>query len=312
MKALNWIFIFSLVCQIGFGQELRVKTNKDAIRIGEQVALELTLKTTRGDEVAFPILMDTLTSGLEIVKASKIDTNETSDSLTLHQNLTLTSFDSGYYAVSPIKATVNGDTIFSDPFLVVVETVELDTNQAIYDIKGIAAPPFSIKEFLKKYWHLILLAILLTLGVAFAVYKLFFSKEIEKKEIIKPIIPPHITALKRLEELAEKQLWQAGKIKEYYVELTEILRWFIEARFGIYALEQTTDELMKSIKHQPDFSKEEQEKIHRLLFLADLVKFAKEKPVASENEMHFDHVKAFIEAHIPVVEPEKSNDQNAS
>src|SRR5690606_8174161 len=97
-------------------------------------------------------------------------------------------------------------------------------------------------------------------------------------ETIKPTAPPrppHELALEQLALLSAQKLWQNGKTKAYYSELTNILREYIEARFGVTAMEQTTEEIIMAMKRLPDFDTEKINAIRRVLFLADLVKFAK-------------------------------------
>ena len=102
-------------------------------------------------------------------------------------------------------------------------------------------------------------------------------------------LPPFEEAILRLNELDEKLLWQNNKIKEYYSELTEIVRGYIERELKVPALENTTDEVLAMIKDFKNLdsietSKETIKKLKDLLREADLVKFAKSKPLAIEIE----------------------------
>lgn len=305
--------ITALICvfqTLVFSQTFELKTNKDLIAIGEHVELTMTINLANEAMVEFPQFNDTLVKNIEILKTGSIDTLQSEDGgLSYVQKLILTSFDSGFYAVSPRYAKVNGDSIASNPILIGVQTLDIDTSSQYFDIKGVAEKDISMMEIIKEYWPWFAGFVAILALVTFIILRLSRKKEPVVVEKPEPKIPAHIIALKRLESLKEKQLWQEGKIKEYYIELTDILRWFIEQRFGVFALEQTTDEIMASLRRLPTISEEDKEKVYRLLFLADLVKFAKEKPVGSENEQHFELTKAFVESY--KVTPQKNDEHDA-
>lgn len=277
---------------------LKITTDRGQILIGEQVQMQVVMTSSTADTVRFPEIGDTLVTQVEVVSRSPIDTTFTDDlgQRILKQEFVLTSFDSGYFAIPPRAAVVNGDTLLSNPFLLAVQTVKVDTAQGIHDIRGLEETPFPLLEWLRENWYwfagaLVFLALLTW-------FMLWWSKPREKApepEVKIPAKKPHERAIERLTSLAEQKLWQSGRVKEYYSELTDILREYIEARFMFPALEQTTEEIILSLKHLPDFRQEQVAEVKRLLFLADLVKFAKENPIGSENEMHFEVVKRFVE-----------------
>ena len=111
----------------------------------------------------------------------------------------------------------------------------------------------------------------------------------------KPKIPAHIPALKKLEEIKKLKLWQHEKTKEHHSQISETLRAYIEDRFGTIALEQTTYEIAYSLKLK-DISPNRLEQLIEVLKLADLVKFAKEKPLPNENEDSLTKAFEFVNA----------------
>ena len=138
---------------------------------------------------------------------------------------------------------------------------------------------------------------------------------LKKKNVViferKPAIPPYEEALQKLKILDKKQLWQHQKTKEYYIELTEIVRGYIEKEWHIPALESTTDELHRfmldfiAIKKLPT-NKATAIRLHKLLQESDLVKFAKYTPISSEIEMHRNEAELLIKALKP--KTEKTNE----
>ncbi|MBE9481570.1 MAG: hypothetical protein IMY69_07740, partial [Bacteroidetes bacterium] len=119
----------------------------------------------------------------------------------------------------------------------------------------------------------------------------------------KPKIPPHVIALDALEKLRINKLWQSGKIKEYHTEITDIIRVYIHERFGIDAMEMTTDEILASFNKKNDEVDDGlKNKLKQTLMLADLVKFAKEKPLPLENDKSLNNSIDFVKETIRKIE----------
>jgi hypothetical protein len=111
----------------------------------------------------------------------------------------------------------------------------------------------------------------------------------------KPEIPAHIIAFRELRELADEKLWQKSEFKQYYTRLTGVIRHYMERRYGIQAMEMTSHEILEEWKLSGENTGDLDEKLNGLLNLADLVKFAKQKPVASENEENMERAYDFVE-----------------
>ena len=121
----------------------------------------------------------------------------------------------------------------------------------------------------------------------------YFKK---KPEIIvppKPSEPPHVTALQNLENIRNQKLWQEGKYKEYHTLISDTLRMYLEGRYGITAMELTSDEILKVMKSQV-IDPVSKEKLKQILVLADYVKFAKVVPIDVENELSMNSAFDFI------------------
>lgn len=290
------LFIFSAVAQIQPEVDLNQSTKK--ILIGEQLTVDYTLKVNASDSVRLPLFTDTLRKEVEIVNASMVDTSFDENDVSVKlfkQTLTLTSFDSGYHAVKPIQFFVNNQLVESQPFLVEVHTVQL-TQQELKDIKSPFEAELTLLDYLKLYW-LYILGSLAAIGVIALIiwYLKTREKPIIEQIIQKPQIPPHVIALEKLTELQKKKLWQSGDLKGYYSSLTTIIREYIELRYNILALEQTTSEILSDLSQKQEIAIDLKEKLKELLQLADLVKFAKMKTLAEENEKLFTYAKIFIE-----------------
>ena len=213
------------------------------------------------------------------------------------QSITITSFDSGYYYIPPLKFQYQpiDDTGFTEvtsmPMYLRVHTMEVDTAQAIKAIKPPLGAPLTFREILP--WLLIALAAAILTFLIIYVIRKHKKKEPIFKIRIKPVLPPHTVAINELEGLKLKKLWQAGKTKAFYTELTDIVRVYIEGRFGVQAIEMTTDEIMEGMK-STDTAKESIDKLGRTLVLADLVKFAKEHPLPLDNNNSMNNSMNFV------------------
>ncbi|MDO8365392.1 MAG: hypothetical protein Q7T20_01260 [Saprospiraceae bacterium] len=98
-----------------------------------------------------------------------------------------------------------------------------------------------------------------------------------------PPVSPSELALQQLSQLQKKQLWKNGQAKEHYAELSLILREYLETRYGIAALESTTDEIQKMLS-ATDFPAAFRPRLKELLQKTDLVKYAKSQPPEATHE----------------------------
>lgn len=273
---------------------LRADTN--AIRIGDQFHLFLEATHPKGTTVHFPAVPDTF-SNLEILNRSAIDTlpSPHPESVLQRQVFLVTSFDSGYHVILPFQFTLGKkgdpvDSIATEPLLISVQSVAIDTNKVIKDIKGQAIVPYTWRDFLP--W------ILGAIAVAVIVILLRKYLRKRKKGVVpeKPIIkrPAHEIALEALNELQAAKLWQAGNHKGYHSTLSDILRTFIENRWQVMAMEMTTDEILNSalILH---LEASQVNQLKNILELSDRVKFAKWIPIAHENEESIRLAYAIVE-----------------
>lgn len=287
--------------------EARLDTT--TILIGDQVGMKFSFTGPAQTQVLWPVLPDTIYNGIQIVQRGKIDTTFSQDrtTKTLTQRVVLTSFDSGFYTISsipfyyrtlPDTTTLSAET---EMIYLKVNGISVDTTKAIKPIKGIMKVPWSFREILPWILLGLAVAILTTLLV-------FYLKKRKKQEpvftlITKTPLKPHEIALAELEKLREKKLWQAGKVKEYHTAITDILRQYMEARFGILAMESTTDEILESLVNGGHAAAPQLGVLRPVLVMADLVKFAKAHPVPEENEGSLASATRFVSETIPAIAP---------
>ena len=280
------------------------KVDTAAIAIGQQVWLHLDLTVPKRAKVIWPLLKDSLSSHIEIVGKTPVDTTVQGEYMHYSQRLTITSFDSGYQTIPPfhIIYRFGSDTAmlhaFSQAIAFKVQTIKVDTTRAIRDIKGPMAAPFTFAEMIP--W--LLAALVLAAVIALLWYYLRQRKNNLPFITLprKPKLPAYQLALESLEELRKRKIWQSGRIKEYYSNLTDILRLYIGEQFGIAAVEMTTDEILMAFADK-NGGAELLDRLKQILLTADLAKFAKAQPMAAENELSLQNAVEFVKETIPVL-----------
>lgn len=279
------------------------------IRIGEHVSLHYEITQQAEDIVSAPVFGDTIIKGVEIIETAKYDTVDLKDGrIQVSVDYLVTSFDSGFYYIPPMIFACNGDSVESRALGLSVNTVEVnpDTDD-VKDIKDIMDAPFSWAEFFK--WFGIVAGILAVVAViAFILVKYVFKKQIPFIETpTKPELPPHVAALQQLERIKEEKIWQSGRVKDFYTAITDVLREYMDRRFGINAMELTSDEILALAKKNPEME-EVRQLLRQMLELSDLVKFAKFVPVEAENSRSMIDAFTFVEKTTP--EPQVSENDD--
>ena len=275
--------LFLLISAFGFSQSMTSTVDSTEIKIGSQLKLILKAKVTLKDHVVFPERK--FIGRMEVLESYPIDTIKDNDKLELIKKYGLTQFDSGVYKIPSIAVRINNKEYFSDSTTVRVNDVKVDTIvQPMFDIK----PIIEVKKPASDWWKYVLFA-LLVVGLGVLAY--FIIKRIQKykKEDFKGFASPIEKALVHSENLEKKSLWQNGNVKEYYSELTDIARVYIEESLSVPAMESTSSELYKALrtetgKRNIKISPSLLNQFNEVLKNADLVKFAKSQPIASEIE----------------------------
>ncbi|MDB9720293.1 hypothetical protein OAE03_01625 [Winogradskyella sp.] len=288
--------LFFLCASFSFAQ---VKTEIDTtkIRIGEQINYKIKVEADSLALVVFPEGQTFMP--LELVEALDIDTTKQDAKFLLSRIYKLTQFDSGAYTIPQQKIIIGKIPFFTDSLRVDVNTIVVDTTkQKLFDIK----PIIQVNKSSSTWW-LWLLGVLAVLAlVAFLLYWFIWRKKplTEEEEIA--LLPPYDRAQLALKKLDESQYLIRAEVKEYYSELTFIIRKYLDEKVYDRALESTTSQLIARLQllkegNQIDLSKDTIKNIESILRRADLVKFAKSAPDMALAEMD----KATISKEIDVV-----------
>jgi hypothetical protein len=285
---LNIIFLF--ITHWAFAQSAIAPAfaflDSNIIRIGDQTTLHLGVDYKDKDRVInITPDMPLDTAVFEVIKKTAWESGGRGAMWGIHRDIVITAWDTGLYKIPSMIFTVqhpNGDTsnFETRPLMLTVENPKgVDKMVAPISIKEIILEDRTLEDFLP---FIVGLIGLVALGFLIWAYKKK-RKEKQVAPIIQQIVhPPNIIAERQLKELKVKQLWEKGEIKEYYSELSHILRGYIETAFQIPALESTTDELIDALQASKNAAFQGQdeviEQLQDLLQTADLVKFAKVIP----------------------------------
>ncbi len=284
MKKTIYLPIALLFVFFGFSQKITTSIDSSQIKIGSQFKLTIKASVNAKDKVVFP--EGKFFGALEILESYPVDTIKNNSQYELIKKYGLTQFDSGRYTLPNLLVKINQTAFRTDSLSILVNNVKVDTTkQQMYDIKNIIAT----EEAPSSEWWKWLLLLALIVASGFASY--FIIKKIQKREETAEefFASPIEKAIAYLQNLDKKQLIQKGEVKEYYSEMTDIARTYIEESVNVPALESTSSELIaalkKAISEKKMFiNREELNQFKVVLENADLVKFAKSKPMQFEIE----------------------------
>lgn len=291
-----------------------VKASLDSayILMGKQTVLNLEIVQDRGTQGAFINNNgDTLTREVEVIRAVKPDTTDLGNNREeIKRELVIQSFDSGLYTIPPFVYVAGKDTFTSNALALKVIPVPVDSMATIHDYAGVVKPNTRIwdylPDFIVDYWWIFIIVLLCAAGIFVWMRYIKGEKAIPLVPKKKPV-PPYELAMQQLNRLKSEKLCENGHEKEYYTRLTEILRIYLDKRFGINAMEMTSTQIMHHLQSNDD-TKTSAPVMKQILEMADFVKFAKVRPLPDDNQKAFNNAVTFVENTKPVEPTEAVND----
>lgn len=277
--------VFILVVLLGNGLVFSqstpvVKSSVDTttMEIGEQIHFKISVETDSTAEVIFPEGQTFMP--LEVVEQLPTDSVIDQDKLNLIKEYALTQFDSGHYTLPKQQLMINGKPYFTDSLKIQVHDVVVDTTkQKMYDIKSLVM----VDKPMGDWWIWLLVGLVVVGLIAFVIYWFVIRKKPLTEEEKIALLPPYDRALAELKKLDDSKYLIQSEYKEYYTELTNIVRFYLEEDAHISAMESTTDELITKIELLRDsgnlkLDNDTIDQFKKVLKTADLVKFAKSTP----------------------------------
>jgi len=287
MKKLFLLGLFT-ISSLAFSQELDAKLNTNKIKIGEPILLEYKIPYKKGDQIKMPQLTDTLNYHIDILN-QEIDTvNEN-----IIHKIDLTAFDEGEFLVPALNIEKNGEKFKTPSFQIEVQDVKIDTAQAVATpIKPVMEEQYNFGDYWRKYWiygiaALILLLIAITLLILYIRSK---SKNLNKEPKT-----PYEEAVFALKSLDAKKYLNRNEQKEYYTQLSYIVRRYVGKVYHFSALELLSDDIIKYIYDKDDIKTEDKTQFKQFMFDADLAKFAKQEYQEDKNNAYRKWVGEFVE-----------------
>lgn len=297
MRKFALYLIVVLACATVQAQDVVVTAKADSTMmwVGQQTGLHLEVTCNSDQTVVFPSYRDTIVWGLEIIPPVIADTQYVNNGkrMTVTRKYTVTCFDSAFIYVPPFTVSVDGKDYESESLALAFMTYEIspEDEQRIFGPKDNLKTPVRFYEAKSTiiYWIVALIAI------AVAVY-LFVryrdDKPIIRRIKVEPKLPAHIVALNAMEKLRESGSSHDDDAKHYYTCLTDIIREYINGRYGFNATEMTSCEILEKLEESND--RESLRELKELLETSDMVKFAKFKPMLGENDQNLVSALEFI------------------
>ncbi len=308
---MRWSFLvaFVLLTLHAFTQTV-MTVDRTEVLLGDQVKATITTDLSNGKEWRnlAEVWPDSI-PGIEVASGPEVDSKNPAST---RATWLISVFDTGYVHIPVLEIVIrdgnNLDTFLTTDIPIQVKSIEPDSS-GLAPIKDIVRQPFSLGYYKKYIPHALVVIALL---VAAYLWWKKRNRKIETPEIILPEPLPHEWALSSLDELENKRLWQSGEVKEHYSLLTAILREYLERRYGIKALEQTTDEIVGQLRAL-QLSSSLQDDTAELLSVSDLIKFAKADPGIDLHAAAIMRVRNFVnetkEIPPPVITDKLSTDE---
>ncbi|MDR2562809.1 MAG: hypothetical protein LBC98_02570 [Prevotellaceae bacterium] len=290
---------------------IEMKITSDSITIGDRATLEITASYPASDLLVFPDFGEELVEGVEIVSSEKLDTLKSKDEATMRvrKRYIITSFDEGNYRVNDFRlAYRSGEetkmlSFDNEEHLTLhVKAVDIPDDFKPHDIKD-------VRKYSSDLW-IIVLAVLFCLFIVAIALRIILGREKMLQVftgVTVPLKSPYEKAIEKLRKLKGAKLPESGKIKEYYTELTEIIREYLEGCTGLNMMEKTSGEILDALSSTRFNSDEQTQYLRDLFFYADLAKFAKYVPGTAENEKSWQCAQAFVETGKPVPTVNENN-----
>ena len=294
------------------------RVEPDSVMIGDRFDYIIEVEKDLVQVVRFPVFQPGENPGaLVLVEEAPVDTLlREGRRMKLRKRYRMAVFEEGHHDFGTAEVFYADknivDTLRSENDLTLdVATFQIDsTSQPIYDLKPQRTLPFRLGE-IRGYllWGLLAAIGLALLAAGVLCWLRRRGSTLGGLFAAAPALPPHVEAIRALEELHNRKLWQNNRHKQYYSGLTDILRTYIARRWEIGAMEMTSDEIIAAMRsiELPDKARAD---LTAILRDADLVKFAKATPDAGQNEADYLKAYYFVEETKPATEQAEETPDN--
>lgn len=264
----------------------------------DSTVVEMGSRATISIEISDPapdgILIDLPEAGTEIpdMNVDFISVEADTFPAGYEYRLLIQAFKPGTLTFPPFRFVAGNDTVASDFLTLKVLPVDLDSLSTINPMDSVANPPRRWYDYIPEWtlWLVLGLALATVAVCLFLLYRRTGSIVPRKVKAV----DPYEAAMTELARLKESRLAESGRDKEYYTRLVDILRVYLERRFGINAMEMSSTQILDSLRNNPE-TRDDRPRIRQILEIADFVKFANVRPMPDDNIKTFNNVLGFVE-----------------
>ena len=290
MKRIVLFLIFSLSHFLAnVSAQVTVEARIDSLQmlVGQQTGITIDVSCDGKATVELPTFQkgQQLAPGAELVEMMAADTTKLDDGhrMQVTRKYIVTAWDSSFYYIPPMKVRVNNKEYLTKNLALKVYTLDVDTlhYDQYFGPKDVMDAPFSWDDWKPVIASLVLILLLSGLA-AYLVYLLRTGKPLIRIVRRKRKEPAHKVALTAIERIKTERTWAQEDSKEYYTQLTDTLRTYIQERYGFSAMEMTSGEIIERLTQEND--EEALAELRELFQTADLVKFAKWTTLINEND----------------------------
>lgn len=286
----------------------RISMNKTAIQLGDQATLTLTISAPAGTELGQTDISDWGKGGdLEVIRAIPRSESASDPTLIVHEEYVLTSFTPGVVLVPAIKLGYilpdgsQGEAASGSASLTVT-AIPVEGNEEIGAIKDIYREPMRLSDF----WPVLLISALV-LGILIVLLNRWNIFGRGRGNRPAEVLPPHQAALVKLSRLEFEKPWAEGEIEVYYNELSDILRQYLQGRFGMASTKQTTSEIESALSLRQEVDSQYRHRLVELLQTSDIIKFADQSAPPQDHAAWIEELRGFVKATESKPEPTESS-----
>ncbi len=267
---------------------VKVELERMEMNVAQQTIFRLTTIAPEKYQVELPAFSEKL-GDFTVVKSQPLPPELKGNTLAQGVQWTLEPFLSGAYLTPEMTIRAKAD---DKELSLVVPGIQVKVTSLLNDERKPAdIAPMLLPRPDYFYRYLAGGLILLAAGLL-ALYWFKLRKAPEPPPL--PPLPPQVLAARALDDLLARNLVEQGKIKEFYLAISAILRRYIENRFNLRAVEQTTEEFFLGLNTSPLFNLEQKQLLKKFLDHCDLVKFARHRPAGEETVKAISFCREFI------------------
>lgn len=301
LRTIFGVILFCLVCMYVYAEgkpvDVIAEADKQEYNIGDRVKLTVAMQNAKGYEVSFPDKLKNF-GDFSFIEAK---------SSPYEHEYVMGIYSTGTHVIPPIEvkykkpADNEWQTISTAQIPIQVRSLLSKDDKDIKDLKSLA------KFGVNWYWFIFTIIGMVFVGAIIWYFWRKSAEEVEEEEEEKK--SAYEVAYERLKELKQKNLPKQGRIKEYYVILSDIVRHYLEDRFLYRAPEMTTEEFMEQVKKSPEMLKAHIELLEDFLSHCDMVKFAKYGPTPIEMVDSFNSAQRLVDKTKPEEDIEEEGGQ---